>query len=444
MHFRGFIVLVLVATLTSLSGQAPSHPPYVPTPDPDPDNIPILVSDMWGRRIARFTDMGGSNWETGPTRPGDSLNAPWHISLDCNGRIYVADRDNYRIVRMDDLAGNGWKTFSGAGSNAIAARPEDWINSVSVDRAGRIYIVGAMSRIVRIDDMDGNGFVSLGPTRSGPGSFRNPKVAAFDRQGRIYVTDTDNHRIVRFDDMDGRGWTTFGTMGSGNSQFNRPEGLAIDKLGRIYITDNENSRIVRIDDMSGAGWVSFGSEGQVDPGGTRIGAEGRFHEPHDLAVADNMRIYIADTGNGRVVRLDDMTGRGWTTFGIRTRQQQPVNPACPGGNCTPPADYEFIANKGLRIDPAYLNAPAAPTGLAASPGNATLTLAWRAPADDVSSYIVEFGTATGLADIATINTGNRTTTWTTAIRDPGTYYVRVRAKGYCGKSTASNEVTATF
>lgn len=437
------VAIVTLTTLMELSGQSPSNPPYVPTPDPDPDNIPILVSDMWGLRLVRFTDMGGSNWQTGPTRTGDSLNAPWHFALDCSGRIYVADRDNHRIVRLDDLAGNGWKAFSGAGANALAPRPEDFITAVNVDRAGRIYVLGARSRIVRIDDMDGNGFVSLGPTRSGPGSFTNPKVAAFDGQGRIYVTDADSHRIVRFDDMDGRGWTTFGTIGSGVGQFRRPEGVAIDKLGRIYVTDNDNGRIVRIDDVSGAGWVSFGSPGRVNPN-TRTGAEGQFYEPHDLAVTDDMRIYILDTGNGRVVRLDDMTGRGWTTFGRGARQLQPPNPACPGGNCTPPGNYEFLAPKGIRLDPAHLNKPNAPSGLAASPGNATLTLAWRAPTEAVSSYMVEFGTAAGLADIATIDTNSRNTTWTTSIRDPGTYHIRVRAKGYCGKSAASNEVMVTF
>lgn len=62
--------------------------------------------------------------------------------------------------------------------------------------------------------------------------------------GGIYVTDSGNGRVVRVNDMTGAGWVSFGTEGTGTNQFSGPAWLAFDKLGRLYISDGLNHRIV--------------------------------------------------------------------------------------------------------------------------------------------------------------------------------------------------------
>ncbi len=88
--------------------------------------------------------------------------------------------------------------------------------------------------------------------------------------------------------------------------FNYPFGIALDTSGHIYVADHGNGRIVRIDDMSGAGWTTFGSYGSVT---------GQFKDPTGVAVDASGHIYVADTFNYRIVSMDDMTGAGWTTLG---------------------------------------------------------------------------------------------------------------------------------
>ncbi len=89
-----------------------------------------------------------------------------------------------------------------------------------------------------------------------------------------------------------------------------------------------------------------------------------------------------------------------------------------------------------------LNLPGAPRNLAASvaPGG-SVTLTWDAPSSGgtATSYLVEAGSSTGLADLATLSTGSAATAFN-ASAPAGTYYVRVRAVNGGGAGAASGDV----
>ena len=94
--------------------------------------------------------------------------------------------------------------------------------------------------------------------------------------------------------------------GTGSNRFVNPDGIFVDGAGRIYITDWTGNRIVRINDMTGAGWTTLGTWG--------TGVK-QFSRPIGISVGPAGRIYVADWGNNRIVRMNDMTGAGWTTLG---------------------------------------------------------------------------------------------------------------------------------
>src|SRR2546428_13507328 len=64
------------------------------------------------------------------------------------------------------------------------------------------------------------------------------------------------------DTMTGAGWTVLGgpSAGSGMNQFSSPTGIFVS-AGQIYVADWNNNRIVRMNDMTGAGWTTFGTLG---------------------------------------------------------------------------------------------------------------------------------------------------------------------------------------
>jgi uncharacterized membrane protein len=192
-----------------------------------------------------------------------------------------------------------------------------WPCELARDKQGRIYIADYNNdRVIRVDDLAGNGRVVLGqysdeqpPGIPGvtPLGFHMPYGLAIDSKGRIYVSDVHNARIVRFDDMTGANWVQIGDRlkwDAERNHFNWPLGLALDAQDRLYIADSSNNRIVRLDDMIGKGWTVFNT--------ARTGE--KLYHPSAVSIGPEGAIYVADFGNNRIVRITDMRGAGWQTI----------------------------------------------------------------------------------------------------------------------------------
>ena len=58
----------------------------------------------------------------------------------------------------------------------------------------------------------------------------------------MYVTEFGNNRVSVFT-CEGEFLTSFGTFGNGPGQFNGPRGIAVDKNGVVYVSDTDNNRL---------------------------------------------------------------------------------------------------------------------------------------------------------------------------------------------------------
>jgi hypothetical protein len=103
----------------------------------------------------------------------------------------------------------------------------------------------------------------------------------FDASGGVlYATSCQKGQVIRYD-MASKDLQTIGSKGTGLGQLSCPEKIALDAAGRIYVADG--NRVVRMNDITGNGWTSFGEHG----GGT-----GQFNYIRGLAVDRKNRIYV--------------------------------------------------------------------------------------------------------------------------------------------------------
>ena len=166
--------------------------------------------------------------------------------------------------------------------------------------------------------------------------FNQPRgIAVHPGSGQVFVVDS-SHAIRRF--TPGVGVDTFAGVaassgsidGTGSAaRFFRPEGLAIDSAGTLYIADTGNHLIRRI---NSAGVVSTlagraGIAGSFDG----PGASAEFNQPRAIAIGPGGSLLVADSGN-HVIRRILIDGSGGVT--VSTLAGQPGLPGNRNGTGT--------------------------------------------------------------------------------------------------------------
>lgn len=126
----------------------------------------------------------------------------------------------------------------------------------------------------------------------------------------------------------------------GAPAFSRPRALAIGRDGGVYVADTGNHRIVRLGPdgaWRGAFGAFSGNEGPAEPG--------TFNEPWGVAVAPDGTVYVADTWNHRVQRFS-ADGRYLGGFGYFGQAEAPEAFWGPRGLAVDSAGRLFVADTG--------------------------------------------------------------------------------------------------
>jgi DNA-binding beta-propeller fold protein YncE len=269
----------------------------------------------------------GFSGDGGPAKKAQ-LNEPYGLAMDRLGNLYVVDRLNHRVRRVDaqtgvitTVAGDGSTKYSGdGGPAALAGLVEP--NGVALDAQGRLLIADVAGHRVRMVDFATGQITTFAGTGRGAhagdgGPARNAAIfgaraVEVGPDGTVWIVEREGNSLRAVDPKTGIISTRAGTGAKGYSgdggpasvaTFNGPKELAVDPAGNIFIVDTENHAIRRIEAQTGqvstvAGDGQRASEQDVGPA-----KEVRLDRPHGVAIGADGAVYIGDTGNHRVLKV---------------------------------------------------------------------------------------------------------------------------------------------
>lgn len=227
-----------------------------------------VITTIAGNGQKGYSGDGGKATEAMLREPNDCC-------LDGKGGLLIADVADWRIRRVDlktgvitTFAGTGRapgkidRTRLGDGGPATQAVIVG-ARAVCVDGKGNTYICEREGNAIR--KVDAHGIITTiagtgekGYTGDGSearrATFNGPKGIRCDRQGNIYVVDTENHAIRRIDVTTSVVTTVAGGRkgadGDGGDAreagLDRPHGCVIDAEGNLYIADSSNHRVRKV------------------------------------------------------------------------------------------------------------------------------------------------------------------------------------------------------
>ena len=299
-----------------------------------PDDA-LYFCEMDGQRVRRLdlatkrvTTIAGSG-ERGYSGDGGpavaaALNMPHELQFDAEGDLYVADRDSHTIRKIEmktgtisTAAGTGVAGFAGDGGSARAAQLRG-PHCLLSDGAGSLLICDVGNhRIRRLDLRAGvlDTYAGTGEPKPTPDGapvvgtpLNGPRALARAPSGDLYLALCEGNAVYR---IDARSQTLHRVAGTGTKGYSGdegpaleatlagPKGLAYAPDGSLYIADTENHAIRRVDLRTGVIATVLGT-GQPGDGPEPEPRRCLLSRPHGLLVTAEGGLLIADSEAHRI------------------------------------------------------------------------------------------------------------------------------------------------
>ncbi|GAW93599.1 hypothetical protein [Calderihabitans maritimus] len=233
----------------------------------------VYVSDAGRGRVEVFSASGEHMRSFTP--PGRSSDSYLYGIVKRGDNILVADAGREVVFELG---------FSEKAREVVVKDKLGTVRpgAVVIDGKGQTILSDLKGHRVVILDEKNRVLKSLGKKAGEPGILQYPHGIAVDTQGRLWVTDAGNRRIQVFDARGKVKFTVDGTA-NGGRPFVALRGVAVDELGRVMAVD-ALAGVIRVFNLKGEEIFSFGRD---------------LKFPMGIFVREG-KIFIADTGNGRI------------------------------------------------------------------------------------------------------------------------------------------------
>ena len=183
------------------------------------------------------------------------------------------------------------------------------VSGIAVAKDGRIFVSDEFNHRVLVYSPEFEQIAEIGSEGAGDGQFKYPRGLALDDDGSLYVADAWNHRVAVFG-PDFKFNKNIGSLGEGPGRLDEPVGVVFFK-GRLCVLEKSNHRVQAFDGK-GNSVGTIGRRGSVGEQEafylTDVAPENFsipvFEFPSSIATDGAGSLYVADTNNHRVVKLD--------------------------------------------------------------------------------------------------------------------------------------------
>ena len=275
-----------------------------------------------GQTITTIAGTGSSGFSgDGGIATSARLNLPFNLTFDKSDNIYIADTYNNSIRKIDSETGI-ISTIIGTADKKLVSELKT-PTGLTFDNYQNLYIADLANLRIRKVNLETGSRMTLVGQRSESeapninASLGGPFNVVFDKIGNLYISVNGDSKVSKVDFSTGKISTVAGTgvagfsgdgMEAKEAQLSNPTGLALDGKGNLFISDSGNERIRKVDlttgiisTVAGTGVTGFSGDG-IEATKTELS------NPLGLAFNNEGDLFVVDRGNNRVRKINISTG----------------------------------------------------------------------------------------------------------------------------------------